>query len=87
MMASKTIKVCLKLFSGLHREISIPQYDMQRGIVCEVKKGTRLRTLLHSIGMRNISSNVYFRRGERIGLWSKLEDGDEVQCFKPSGGG
>lgn len=86
-MKSEPIKIHLKLFSGLHREANLPGYDTHKGMILEVKKGTRLRTLLKSIGMKNISSNSYFRRGERIGLWSKLEDGDEVQCFKPSGGG
>ncbi len=86
-MKSEHIKVHLKLFSGLHGEVNLPGYDTHRGIILEVKKGSRLRSLLKSIGMKRMSSNSYFRRGERIGLWSKLHDGDEVQCFKPSGGG
>lgn len=86
-MKSEPIKIHLKLFSGLHKEVSLPDYDTQKGIILPAKKGIRLRTLLKSIGMKRMSSNAYFRRGERIGLWSKLQDGDEVQCFKPSGGG
>ncbi|MBP7585535.1 MAG: hypothetical protein KBA61_15945 [Spirochaetes bacterium] len=86
-MKSEPIKIHLKLFSGLHKEVNLPEYDTQKGIILPVKKGTRLRTLLKSIGMKRMSSNAYFRKGERIGLWSKLYDGDEVQCFKPSGGG
>jgi hypothetical protein len=86
-MKNEQITIHLKLFSGLHKEVDLPAYDTQKGMVLEVKKGTRLRTLLKSVGMKNASSNVYFRRGERIGLWTKLADGDEVQCFKPSGGG
>lgn len=86
-MKSAAIHIHLKLFSGLHREVNLPDYDTHRGIVLEAKKGMRLRALLKSIGMKNLSSHSYFRRGERIGLWSKLKDGDEIQCFKPSGGG
>jgi len=86
-MKSEPIKIHLKLFSGLHKEVDLKDYDTHRGVVLEVKKGTRLRTLLKSIGMKNRSSNSYFRDGGRIGLWSKLRDGDEIQCFKPSGGG
>lgn len=86
-MKSEPIKIHLKLFSGLHREVSLTGYDTQKGIILPVKKGTRLRTLLKSIGMKKMSSNSYFRGGGRIGLWSKLYDGDEIQCFKPSGGG
>lgn len=86
-MKSEPITIHLKLFSGLHREVNLTEYDTHKGIFLTAKKGTRLRTLLKSIGMKNTSSNSYFREGARIGLWSKLRDGDEVQCFKPSGGG
>ncbi len=86
-MQSERITINLKLFSGLHREVDLKDYDTQNGAVLEVKKGTRLRALLKSIGMKNRGANSYYRGGGRIGLWRRLHDGDEIQCFKPTGGG
>ena len=84
---SKTITVTIKLFSGLNKEIQTEGYDPGKGMSLSIKKGSRLKGVLKGIGLKNLSSNAYFRSGERIGLWTKLRDGDEVSCLRPSGGG
>lgn len=86
-MKKNEITIHLKLFSGLHREITLEGFDPYKGLQLSVKKGTRLKSLLRSIGMKNLSSNMYFMNGERVGLWQKLNDGVEIQCFRPSAGG
>ena len=81
------ITVTLKFFSGMHRELSLKHYDPGKGITLTVKEGTRLKKALKDLGIRGLSSNAYFRSGERIGLWTKLRSGDEVSCLRPTGGG
>jgi hypothetical protein len=81
------IEVTFKFFSGIHKEISLPSYDPAEGLKVTLKKGTRLKKALKEMGLQNLSSNAYFSGGERIGLWKKLKDGEEISCLKPSGGG
>jgi hypothetical protein len=83
----KDITVTLKLYSGLHRELSLEGYDPSRGIALTVADGTRLKSVLKGLHMQRPSSNAYFRNGDRIGLWTRLREGDEVSCLRPSGGG
>jgi hypothetical protein len=81
------IKVHLKLFSGIERELGIENYNRTEGFPVEVNSGTRLRSVLKKTGMKDISSNVFFIEGERVSVWRKLKDGDIISCLKPSGGG
>lgn len=86
-MKNIKITVTLKLFSGIHRDNGIDDYDMSTGIVMEVTKGTRLRKILRSAGIKHFSGYVFFRNGERIGPWARLMHGDEISCLKPAAGG
>ncbi len=79
--------VTIKLFSGINRDIGLADYDPSRGITMEVREGTRLKRALRRLGMRKLLHNAYFRNGERAGLWTRLHDGDEISCIKPSAGG
>ncbi len=81
------ILVTVKLFSGLDREIPLSDYNRAEGITMEIKRGTRLRKILKSIGMKNLSYNAYFLNGVRIGLWERINEDSEVSCMKPAGGG
>jgi hypothetical protein len=82
-----TAKVTIKLFSGINRDIGLTEYDPSRGIEIDVRDGTRLKKALKRLGMRKLMHNAYFQNGERAGLWSRLRDGDEISCIKPSAGG
>lgn len=83
----KEITITLKLFAGLEKGLNIKITDPRQGTRMNVTEGARLKKLLRSIGMKDISSNAYFCGGKRIGLWKKLRDGDEITCLRPSGGG
>jgi hypothetical protein len=83
----KDITITVKLYSGLHHEISAPEYDPYKGKEIMVRDGTRLKKVLSGLGIRNLSSNAYFISGRRIGLWTRLHDGNEVSCVKPGAGG
>ncbi|MBN1533877.1 MAG: MoaD/ThiS family protein [Spirochaetes bacterium] len=83
----REMTITLKLYSGLHKELTREGYDPSRGVALTVAQGTRLKGVLKELRMQKPSSNAYFRNGERIGLWTKLRDGDEVSCLRPSGGG
>jgi hypothetical protein len=39
------------------------------------------------IGLPDRHLLAYFINGERVGLWRKLEDGDDISCLKPAAGG
>ena len=79
--------VTLKFYSGIHKELNLESYDPAKGVTVTAKSGTRLKKILKDLGLPKISSFAYFCNGERIGLWTKLHDGEEVSCLKPSGGG
>ncbi len=81
------ITVTVKFFSGIHRELSLEGYDPGLGLSLSVKEGTRLKSVLKGLKLQKLSSNAYFRNGERIGLWTKLRPNDEISCLRPSGGG
>lgn len=81
------ITVTIKLYSGLHRDLNIKNYDLGKGLIINTVNGASLRSVLKEIGMENRSSISYFLNGGRISLGTSLKDGDEVSCLKPSGGG
>lgn len=82
-----TIKVVVKLHSGLHRGLSIENYDPGIGVEISIKDASSVRFALKSLGMKNISRHAYFINGERAGIFKRLKDGDELSCFRPSAGG
>lgn len=84
---AKEITVTIKLYSGLHRELELSTYDMSQGLRVTIKNGMRLKNVLRMIGMKQLLENAYFIQGNRVGLWHRLREGDEVSCLKPSGGG
>lgn len=81
------ITINLKFYSGVHRELNIEDYNPSEGLTITPASGTRLKKILTQLGIKNLSSLAYFRGGERIGLWSKVKDKDEISCLKPSAGG
>lgn len=81
------IAIRIKLFSGIDRELKLNNYDRIEGILMHIPSGKRLKWALKSIGMEKFSSYAYFRSGERIFPSSKMNDGDEISCLKPTGGG
>lgn len=83
----KEISVTIKFFSGIDGDLKLDGYDPSRGISIKTSTGRRLRGVLKNFGLKKISSYVFFRGGDRIGVWSRLQDGDEVSCLRPSGGG
>jgi hypothetical protein len=83
----KEISIRIKFFSGIDKELKLEQYDPSRGITMKIPAGKRLKWALKNAGMTSFSGYAFFRSGERISTWTKLKDGDEVSCLKPSGGG
>lgn len=83
----KEISVRIKFFSGIDKELKLDNYDPAEGMLMKVPSGKRLKWALKNAGMTSFSSCAYFRNGSRISTWTKLKDGDEVSCLKPSGGG
>ena len=81
------ITVRLKLYSGLDKELDLADYDRAQGLFLSIPSGKRLKWALRLIGMKELSSCSFFRSGERITPGSRLDDGDEISCLKPSGGG
>ncbi|PKL39829.1 MAG: hypothetical protein CVV44_06300 [Spirochaetae bacterium HGW-Spirochaetae-1] len=83
---AKEITINLKFYSGIHKALSLENYDPAKGVDITTTN-RRLRSVLKDLGLTGTSSFAYFRSGERIGLWSKLYDGDQISCLKPSAGG
>jgi hypothetical protein len=81
------IRIRVKLFTGLHREVGLNDYDPEAGIEMEIRKGARIRTVAKRLGLPGGGRVAFFVGGERAGPWHKLRDGDEVACMKPSAGG
>lgn len=84
---AKEISVRIKFFSGIDKELKLANYDPAAGILMKIPSGKRLKWALKNAGMTSFSGNAFFRSGSRISTWTKLKDGDEVSCLKPSGGG
>lgn len=81
------ITIVLKLYSGIHNEISLSTYDPAKGVVFNVKPGTRLVEILKTAGFRKKNNYIYFSEGERISVREKLKHSCEIACLKQSGGG
>ncbi len=81
------ITVKVRLFAGLDKDVDVKAYDRHKGITLNVPDGTRLKKVVKMIGLSDRYSLVYFIHGERVGLWKKLEDGDEIACLRPTAGG
>ncbi len=81
------IRIRVKLFTGLHREAGLMDYDPEAGIEMDIRKGARIRTLAKRLGLPGGGRVAFFVAGQRAGPWHKLRDGDEVACMKPSVGG
>jgi hypothetical protein len=81
------IIITLKLYSGIHSEINLPDYSHETGIVFHVKPGVRLRKILKTAGITRPGNYIYFSEGERISIWSRITRSREISCLKQSGGG
>jgi molybdopterin converting factor small subunit len=81
------ITVKVSLFAGLDGDAAVDDYDRHEGIILNVPEGTRLKKVVKMIGLPDRYSLVYFIHGERVRLWKKLEDGDEIACLRPAAGG
>ena len=49
-MSQKEISVTIKLYSGIHKELTISDYDLSKGITLKVKKGARLKKVFKANG-------------------------------------
>lgn len=87
MFKKKEIEVIVKLYSGLHKEAHIDNYSPDVGYIMKIPKGARVRYVAKKLGLPNMYSLAYFCNGQRIGVFKKLHEGDELSCFRPSGGG
>jgi hypothetical protein len=81
------MQITLKLFGGLDRDLGITGYNPAQGVQVSVKRGTRFWRVLRIVGLKKRRYYSFIRRGEDVGLFTRLEDGDEIHCFKPVGGG
>ena len=80
-----TIKV--RLFAGLDQDANLKNYDRHEGLNLNIHRGTRLKKVVKMLGIPDGHLLAYFINGERVGLWRKLEDGDDISCLKPVAGG
>ncbi len=83
----KNISINIKLFSGIDKETGIENYDYVKGLDLQVEEGIRLGKVLKKIGLKKKSYHTLFLNGDRITTWQRLNDGDEIACLKPAGGG
>ncbi|HNR88826.1 MAG TPA: hypothetical protein PKM65_10845 [Spirochaetota bacterium] len=81
------LSVTVKLYSGIDKDLALTGYDPATGIGLTVARGTRLRRILKSLGMKKMSGNAYFINGARVGLWKSIREECEIACLKPSAGG
>lgn len=84
---SKTIRVTVRLFTGLDRDSREVDQNPRDGITLNLPKGTRLRKLTKMLDLPDRYSLAYFINGKQAELLRKLKDGDEVACLRPSAGG
>lgn len=84
---AREVSVRIKFFSGIDKELNLQNYDPASGVALTLPHGTRLRRALKSLGVADLSRNIYFSNGKRISVWARLGDGDEVSCLRASGGG
>jgi hypothetical protein len=85
--SKQTITIKVRLFAGLDQDSGLNDYDRQKGLNLNVPRGTRLKKVVKLIGLPDRHLLAYFINGERVGLWRKLEDGDDISCLKPAAGG
>jgi len=86
-MGKEIIKVRIKFFSGIDKELGLLNYNPAEGVEIKLPGRKRLRSVLVGFGLKKISRFAIFRNGERMSAWAKLNDNDEVSCLKVSGGG
>jgi molybdopterin converting factor small subunit len=72
--SKQTITIKVRLFAGLDQDASLNGFD-------------RLKKVVKMIGLPDRHLLAYFINGERVGLWRKLKDGDDISCLKPAAGG
>ena len=82
-----TITIKVRLFAGLDQGADLKNYDHHEGLNLNIPKGTRLKKVVKMLGLPEGHLLAYFINGERVGLWRKLEDGDDISCLKPVAGG
>jgi hypothetical protein len=81
------IKIAVKLFGDLDKDLGIQSYDHFNGHVLMLKQGTRFWKVLKMIRLKKRRYYSFIIEGEDVGLLRKMKDGDRIQCFKPVGGG
>jgi hypothetical protein len=81
------ITVTLKLFTGIEIDRETADPGGREGISVDVRRGVRLKKILKSAGVRNISENIYFLEGVRISPRKRIEGPAVISCLRPSGGG
>jgi len=85
--STQTITIKVRFFGGLDQDANLTNYDRQKGLNLNVPRGTRLKKVVKMIGLPDRHLLAYFINGEEVGLWRKLEDGDDISCLKPVAGG
>ena len=82
-----TISIRIKLFTGLDHDAGLDDYDPSRGLTMRIPEGTKLAKIIINLGLPERGSLIFFCSGEKIDGRRKLKDGDEISCFRPTGGG
>ncbi len=81
------IIVNIKFYTGTEKETNLVNYDYIGGADFKVKCGTRLRTILKTIGFKKKSHHSFYLNSERIHTLTKLKDRDQISCLTAAGGG
>ncbi len=86
-MLKNKIRITIKLFSGLDKEVILENYNPYNGISMEVPKGTRVYEIAKLLHLSRGVPVFYFINERRSPKWYRLQSGDIVSCFKPMSGG
>jgi hypothetical protein len=81
------ITINIKFFADLDQETNLLEYDYAKGLTLDIKKVTRLRTVLKSVDFIKKRQHIFFLGSKRISVLKKLKEGDRISCLLPSGGG
>ena len=83
----ETIRIQIKLFSGLDATAGLAGYDPEKGVSLDVRAGTRVKKVVRALGLSPRDAMVVFVNGKQAQLGDKIRNGDVLFCMKPVSGG
>ena len=81
------IVITIKYYSGIEKELEIEDYDLEKGVLINVRPGITLKSILKDQGLKKHSQYIFFSCGHHISTWKRFYESAEISCLKVSGGG